>query len=176
MIIWLNGTFGAGKTTTANALEASWPNSRQFDPEWVGFALARNLADQSFTNFQDLSPWRPLVVEMMDQIIQLTQQNVIAVQTVLNPDYWSEVRDGLEGRGHRLFHVVLDCDESILRKRIENDEVESGARDWRMGHLAEYASRKPWMVEAADLVVPTDGLTPEQTADLIVRAVQSAGA
>ncbi len=100
---------------------------------------------------------RPLVVEMMDQIIQLTQQNVIAVQTVFNPDYWSEVRDGLEGRGHRLFHVVLDCDESILRKRIENDEVESGARDWRMaerfpGPRSEVVTaRLPCSVNVQDL-------------------------
>ncbi|WP_228834433.1 AAA family ATPase [Nocardia abscessus] len=33
MIIWLNGTFGAGKTTTAGELTALLPGSRIFDTE-----------------------------------------------------------------------------------------------------------------------------------------------
>lgn len=33
MIIWLNGTFGAGKTTTAHELAKLVPGSRLFDPE-----------------------------------------------------------------------------------------------------------------------------------------------
>src|SRR5690348_4333585 len=33
VIIWLNGTFGAGKTTTARRLVRRLPNTRHFDPE-----------------------------------------------------------------------------------------------------------------------------------------------
>jgi hypothetical protein len=42
VIIWLNGTFGAGKTTTAAELLTLLPGSRLFDPETVGFMLRPN--------------------------------------------------------------------------------------------------------------------------------------
>ena len=41
MIIWLNGTFGAGKTTTARQLVQRLANTRLFDPELVGYLLTR---------------------------------------------------------------------------------------------------------------------------------------
>ena len=45
VIVWLNGTFGVGKSTTSRDLVARWSGSRVFDPEWVGYMLANNLAD-----------------------------------------------------------------------------------------------------------------------------------
>jgi hypothetical protein len=142
MIIWLNGTFGAGKTTTAAALESQRSNSRQFDPEWVGRALVRNLPDISFDNFQDLAPWRPLVVEMLDGVANLTGQDVISVQTVLSHEHWLEIRAGLEARGHEIFHDVLESNESVLRDRIMKDAVEHEARDWRIQHIPAYAQAR----------------------------------
>ena len=62
MIVWVNGAFGAGKTTTAARLTEMWKGSRRFDPEQVGYALGNNLKDIPFSDFQDLPPWRPLVV------------------------------------------------------------------------------------------------------------------
>lgn len=41
MIIWLNGTGGVGKTTTANELVKLVPASRIFDAEEVGGMLMR---------------------------------------------------------------------------------------------------------------------------------------
>ncbi|MEU4715141.1 hypothetical protein AB0F73_15975 [Micromonospora purpureochromogenes] len=35
MIVWLNGAFGAGKTTVAAELCRRLPGARRFDPEWV---------------------------------------------------------------------------------------------------------------------------------------------
>ena len=39
MIIWLNGTFGAGKTATAKEQLPLVPDTRLFDPETVGYML-----------------------------------------------------------------------------------------------------------------------------------------
>jgi hypothetical protein len=39
MIVWLNGTFGAGKTTTARELVTRLPDARVFGAEHVGFLL-----------------------------------------------------------------------------------------------------------------------------------------
>jgi hypothetical protein len=39
VIIWLNGTFGVGKTATARELTALLPRSRIFDTEELGLSL-----------------------------------------------------------------------------------------------------------------------------------------
>jgi len=44
VIVWLNGTFGSGKTTTALRLPALIPGSRLFDPETVGYMLQPRIA------------------------------------------------------------------------------------------------------------------------------------
>ena len=45
-MIWINGTFGVGKTTTAEALVEAEPALRLFDPEAVGYMLMHVLKDQ----------------------------------------------------------------------------------------------------------------------------------
>ncbi|MGW4522419.1 hypothetical protein [Amycolatopsis sp. NPDC004378] len=61
MIVWLNGTFGAGKTTTARAL-AALLGARTFDTEFVGYLL-RTAFPEPAGDFQHLPLWRQLVVE-----------------------------------------------------------------------------------------------------------------
>ncbi|MGH2233506.1 adenylyl-sulfate kinase, partial [Enterococcus faecalis] len=39
MIIWLNGAFGAGKTTIADELQQKLLNAIIYDPEIIGSAL-----------------------------------------------------------------------------------------------------------------------------------------
>jgi len=39
MIVWLNGTFGVGKTTTSELLAKTLPDARVFDAEKVGTLL-----------------------------------------------------------------------------------------------------------------------------------------
>ena len=64
MIVWLNGTHGAGKTTTSALVQQLIPDSRVFDAEKVGEALMDITPGLPATdNFQHWPPWRPLVVE-----------------------------------------------------------------------------------------------------------------
>jgi hypothetical protein len=39
VIVWLDGAFGAGRTTRAGLLRDALPGARLFDPEYVGFLL-----------------------------------------------------------------------------------------------------------------------------------------
>jgi adenylate kinase family enzyme len=41
MMIWINGAFGAGKTTLAEELHQRLPDALAFDPEYVGYILNR---------------------------------------------------------------------------------------------------------------------------------------
>ena len=42
MILWLNGSFGAGKTTVAHELQRRLPDAFVYDPENVGYFLRKN--------------------------------------------------------------------------------------------------------------------------------------
>ncbi|MGQ0717993.1 MAG: hypothetical protein ACT4NP_11925 [Pseudonocardiales bacterium] len=94
MIVWLNGTFGVGKTTTAKALVALLPDSRIFDPERVGFMLGHVLTTEQVDDFQDWRPWRELVIATARQVLNYVGGTLVVPQSVLVCQYWREIRDG----------------------------------------------------------------------------------
>lgn len=156
MIVWLNGSFGVGKTTTARHLVEQSDRLRHFDPEWVGYMLANNLADHEVTDFQQYPSWRRLVPVVADEVVQFTGQHLVAAQSVLVESYWRELVEGLDGLGHDVFHVVLDADADTLHARIDGDlEEPEHIRPWRHRHLDVYQAALGWLRPAADLVVDT---------------------
>jgi len=168
VIVWLNGTFGCGKTTTAAELRSLIPSSRLFDPETVGYMLRPNLPDHPVSDFQHWPPWRPLVVATATESIGFTGQPLIAPQTILARAYLEQIFAGLCDAGFPVFHVVLDADEDILRQRIQGSPE---AQAWRLAHLAEYRAARSWMIPAADLVVDTGCRTSSAAAHLIADAL-----
>ena len=168
MIVWLNGTFGAGKTTTAEALLPLLDGARLFDPETVGYMLGPNLADRPVADFQHWPPWRSLVVATAAELIRYTGQHLIAPQTVLDRSYLAEIFEGLRSVGIDVFHVVLDSEESLLRRRIEGSDE---ARQWRLDHLARYQAARGWLAEEADLILDTSVMGPGEVASRIAAAL-----
>ena len=170
--MWLNGSFGAGKTTTARHLVARSEQWRHFDPEWVGFMLANNLADHEVTDFQHYPSWRRLVPVVADEVMQFTGQDLVAAQSVLVESYWRELDDGLAGLGHDVFHVVLDADADTLHARIDADHEEpERIRPWRHRHVDVYQEALGWLRLAADLVVDTVELDAAGSAELVHHAI-----
>ena len=99
MIVWLNGTFGCGKTSTAAELHSLVPSSRVFDPETVGYMLQPNLADHPVSDFQHWPPWRSLVVATATELTRFTGQHLIAPQTILVRAYLEQIFAGLAAPG-----------------------------------------------------------------------------
>jgi hypothetical protein len=168
VIIWLNGTFGVGKTSTAQRLAAMVPGSRVFDPEAVGQMLRGVLADRPVGDFQDWAAWRPLVAASLIEIARMTGQHVVVPQTVLKREYFDQIFAQLRAAEMDTFHVVLDAADAVLRNRIETSDE---AREWRLEHLDEYQDARSWMTEAADYIVDTAASTPPQIARRIFGAL-----
>ncbi|WP_327088241.1 AAA family ATPase [Nonomuraea sp. NBC_01738] len=156
MIIWLNGTFGAGKTTTAQALVEQLPDAHLFDPEMVGQFLRFVLPGEVYSDFQDLPPWRPLVAETAAQLLAYRGGRLVVPMSLLREPYAKEIFTGLAGRGVKVRHILLHCGRDELVRRIETDEVETGARAWRLRHLAAYDAALPWLREAAEVIDTSD--------------------
>ncbi|MFD3452564.1 AAA family ATPase [Streptomyces sp. NPDC058691] len=169
-IIWLNGTFGAGKTTTSAELARLLPGAHVFDTEHVGFMLRHVLAEPApVRDFQEWPPWRTLAVESIAQVRRFLGGPLIVPQTVIVEAYWAEIHDGLTRRGLPVRHFVLHTDSAGLARRIEGDTVETGARQWRLDHLAAYEAALPWL-HAAGTVVDTTGVPPREVARRIAQA------
>lgn len=168
MIVWVNGAFGAGKTTTAAELLTLIPDSRLFDPETVGYMLIPNLADRWPGDFQHWPPWRSLVAATAAELTAYAGQHLIAPQTVMRKPYLEEITAALHAAGLEVFHVLLDVQEPVLRNRIEASRE---AVEWRLEHVAEYQAARPWLRDAADLIVDTTQLSPADAALRIAGAL-----
>ena len=168
-MLWINGTLGVGKTTTARIVHEREPSWRLFDPESVGSMLTANLSGVEVYDFQDLAAWRALVPLVASEVAALTGDSLLAVQTVLIEEYWLELKRGLHARGLDVHHVLLDADIAALRSRIAADDC---ARQWRLDHLDAYESARSWMRASADLVIDTTALTAADAADQICASLR----
>ncbi|MFE5288758.1 ATP-binding protein [Nocardia sp. NPDC056611] len=159
MIIWLNGAFGAGKTTTAKELIALLPGSRVFDTEEVGIMLRHVLSSEKVRDFQDWQPWRGLVVTAAAQILDYVGGTLVMPQSVLVQQYWQEIRAGFDSAGIPLLHVVLHAERDELLRRIESDPIMPNSA-WRLG---DYDAARSWHRREAHVIDTTD-LQPRQVA------------
>ncbi|MEV0852792.1 ATP-binding protein [Nocardia fluminea] len=171
MIVWLNGTHGAGKTTIGALVQKLIPDSRVFDAEKVGETLMDVTPGLPATNnFQHWPPWRPLVVQTARHILEYTGGTLVMPMTVLVEQYWREISTGLARHAIPVRHFVLHADEETLRGRIEGDTV-LGPSSFRLQYLEPYAeAARTWLHSAAEVVDTTD-LTPGEAARRIADAV-----
>ncbi|MEW2615548.1 ATP-binding protein [Streptomyces sp. NPDC047880] len=172
MIVWLNGTHGAGKTTTSALVQQLIPGSRVFDAEKVGETLmdiTPGLPGPGRENFQHWPPWRPLVVETARHVFDYAGGTLVIPMTVLVEQYWREISAGLAQHSIEVRHFVLHADQDTLRGRIEGEHAIPSP--FRLAHLAPYAeAARTWLHDAAE-VVDTTHLTPAEAALRIAEAV-----
>ncbi|PZS37026.1 MAG: ATP-binding protein [Pseudonocardiales bacterium] len=172
MIVWLNGTHGAGKTTTSALVQQLIPDSRVFDAEKVGETLMDITPGLPRTdNFQHWQPWRPLVVETAYRVLDYTGGTLVMPMTILVEQYWREISAGLAQHAIPVRHFVLHADPDTLRGRIERDTPIPST--FRLNYLAAYAeAARMWLHDEAE-VVDTTHLTATQAALQIAAAVRS---
>ena len=171
MIVWLNGTHGAGKTTVSALVQPLIPDSRVFDAEKVGETLMDIRPGLPATdNFQTWLPWRQLVVDTARRVLDYTGGTLVIPMTVLVEQYWREISAGLAHHGIPVRHVVLHADHEVLRARIMGDAV-MGPSGFRLQYLEPYAEAARTWLHAEAEVVDTTHLTPQQAAEQIAATV-----
>jgi hypothetical protein len=173
MIVWLNGTHGAGKTTTSALLQPLLPDSRVFDAEKVGVTLMDISPGLPETdNFQHWPPWRPLVVETARRVLDYTGGTLVIPMTVLVEQYWREISAGLAQYDIPVRHFVLHADQDTLRRRIARDSVTGPNSPFRLKYLEPYAeAARTWLHGEAE-VVDTTHLTAAGAALQIAGAIE----
>lgn len=108
MIIWINGAFGAGKTTLAAELQRRMPDAISYDPEHVGDVLTRWAPTPPSGDFQDLPLWRKLAAQFAIAPAAEYGRTLIVAMTLVNPQYRDEIFGLIGQAGHAILHVFLD--------------------------------------------------------------------
>ena len=130
MIIWINGAFGSGKTTTAFELHRRLENSFVYDPENVGYFIRRNSPPMfSEGDFQDFPLWREMSLQMLRLIISRYDGTLIVPMTLVNPDYYAEIVTTLQSEGVELHHFILSVTKKNLLKRLRSRNITGKGRD-----------------------------------------------
>ena len=173
VIIWLNGAFGAGKTTLAEELGRRLPEAVVYDPEDVGLMLWKWMRPND--DFQDLPSWRELVVATALSLRRHHADTLIVPMSLIRDAYRAEILGGLADAGEEVLHVFLEADACVLRERLNarvthpGQEWDQGARELGMTGVDEIvaaAARQP----GGTLMLRSDRLTTAELADEVLAA------
>jgi predicted kinase len=173
VIIWINGGFGAGKTTLAEELRRRLPAAVVYDPEDVGLMLWKWMPPHG--DFQHLPSWRELAVATALSLRRHHADTLIVPMSLIRDAYRTEILGRLADAGEDVLHVFLEADAGVLRERL-NARVTSPGRDWDQAArelgltgvdetvAAAAAARQP----AGTLLLRSDKLTSAELADEVL--------
>jgi gluconate kinase len=171
VIIWINGGFGAGKTTLAEELHRRLPDAVVYDPEDVGIMLWKWIEPNG--DFQHLPSWRELVVATALSLRRHHADTLIVPMSLIRDAYRAEILGGLAEAGEEVLHVFLEADAGVLRERLNvrarDGDWERGAREFGMTGVDEMvaaAARQP----VGTIMLRSDRLTPAELADEVLDA------
>jgi hypothetical protein len=178
VIVWINGAFGAGKTTLAEELSRRLPEAVLFDPEYVGYILRRWVPVPT-GDFQDLPSWRELVIATGLSLRKHHAGTLIAPMTLINDDYLAEILGGLRAAGEDILHVFLDLDPAVLRQRLtdrvlvpDDPEADQRAREFGLRN-ADRGIAAARRVPPGTLLLRSDRLKPAELADDVMARLPS---
>jgi predicted kinase len=174
VIIWLNGAFGAGKTTLAEELRRRLPEAVVYNPEDVGLMLWKWMRPND--DFQDLPSWREVVVATALSLRRHHAETLIVPMSLIRDAYRAEILGGLADAGEEVLHVFLEADAGVLRERLIarapvpcNQGANQSGLEWamiRVNAAVAASARQP----EGTLRLRSDRLTTAELADEVMAA------
>ena len=139
VIVFLNGSFGIGKSTVARHLRDRLPGSAIFDPELVGAVLWRlpgfvPLAGRGTDDYQDLPAWRRLSIRGI-RLTRRRRDTVIVPMAFTNLAYLREFQEGARAADPDVRHFCLTAPYEVVRARLApRAQASLGAVEDARGH------------------------------------------
>ena len=172
VIIWINGGFGAGKTTLAQELHRRLPDAVVYDPEDVGIMLWKWMPPNG--DFQHLPSWRELVVATALSLRRHHADTLIVPMSLIRDPYRAEILGGLADAGEQVLHVFLETGAGVLRERLNARVTDPKCTEWDraarelglpgVDEMVAAAARQP----GGTLLLRSDRLTPPELADEVL--------
>src|SRR5713226_1654722 len=135
MIVFINGPFGIGKTTTARLLVERIPHARLYNPERIGAFLRATLGRvERVSDYQDHLLWSRLTVEGARLFRATSRRPLVIPMTIARRDRFDFITSHLRALIPDFLCVRLTASREVLRQRILGS---SEGQKWRLDHLAE---------------------------------------
>ena len=140
MVIFINGSFGIGKTTVARLLADRLGRTAVFDPEPVGLVLSRlslllPLRERT-DDFQDLVSWRRISVLAIRVALRL-RKTIVVPMTFSNASYLAEFISQLQRCDVPTLHFCLTASHRVVTERLRAREHLRGPTQWQLRRSAE---------------------------------------
>lgn len=116
MIIWINGSFGVGKTTIAENLKSKVENAIVYDPEKIGEFLFNTMPEKK-DDFQDYELWRILNLEILKNLSK-SYDTIIVPMTITNESYYDEIIGNLRNNNIVVQDFILIATKSKIGERL----------------------------------------------------------
>lgn len=143
MIIFLNGSFGVGKTTVARVLRRRIKGSAIYNPELAGQLLRyvprrKPLSGPETEDYQDFRAWRACTL-LGIRITRLVRDTVIVPMAFTNPAYLAKLRSGAARFDPNVRHYCLTAPLAVIRERLSQRAEFSSPADqaWQFRRAAE---------------------------------------
>jgi AAA domain len=171
VVIFINGSFGIGKTTVSRLLARQLPHSVLFDPEPIGVVLSRLIGMwQRVDDFQDLSIWRKASIQLICLICRL-RGVVVVPMTFSNESYLRQFLTDVQRIDGEVIHFCLTAPLPIVRERLRSREIRRGPTEWQLRRSAECCEvhQLPGFAEH----IPTEGRSPQQIVRDIIGRIRA---
>nr|BAM98967.1 putative TmrB-like protein [Streptosporangium amethystogenes] len=179
LLVWINGPFGAGKTSTTEQLVRTVDKIIVFDPEEVGFHLREWVPLPPSGDFQDLPCWRDIVGQSCAAFLRHHPDHLLVVpMTVVDDGYRREIFDIIRKDTDQILHFWLSVGEETLVRRISDQIIwpddstrDAEVRKWRFAQI-DGAMACEERLGADTVVLPTGDASPRQLAERILAEVE----
>ncbi|MDR1329695.1 MAG: AAA family ATPase [Oscillospiraceae bacterium] len=164
MIIWINGAFGAGKTTCAYELHRRLTGSYVFDPEHIGYFFFKHFPKTMRRgDFQDYALWRSFNRDMLELIYKEFAGVIIVPMTLTDPGYFDEIIGSLRRGGADVRHFILAAGRDTLRHRL-NRRIEHG-ETWAKAQIERCVTAFETVIDGEKIT--TDGVPIDSVVEAI---------
>ncbi|MFF1784969.1 AAA family ATPase [Kitasatospora sp. NPDC058243] len=119
MIVFVNGPFGVGKSTTTGLLAERLPQALVINPEAIGHMLWTQLPEPLRTEEFELEPvWPPLTHCMLDHAARAYGRPIIVPMTIARRKVFDRIVQPLRDAGHDVRHFTLLATAATIRERL----------------------------------------------------------
>ncbi|MHC5227291.1 AAA family ATPase [Enterococcus sp. LJL99] len=166
MIIWINGAYGAGKTTIAEILNKKITGSFLYDPENLGDFFRHNLPKSiQKMDFQYYSEWIEWNFYIIEKIYTEYDGDIIIPMTIYEEPAYDLLINRLKNSELSFLHVQLEVDKTEVIARIQerNEELIQWAES-KLDQIITNFKKIPREDKISNM-----SISPNEVADLIIK-------